>query len=574
MTRKRQIFWAKNGRYDPQKLDIHDPNLSKSFMKWKRELLVYTAATERDQKPAVKQTAIILNCAGPEFIQMYGQFTWETEADKNNTDKVIEKLEGYCSPQGNVVVNSFRFWKLPWMEPFDVFLTELRSMAELCENYADLERMLRDNIVFSAHRKLQELLPRDNKLTLDNAVSICREFELTKRQVQEITSTEKMVDRVESHVSKQTRSGYQDKKTNDMKKECQYCGYSHEPGRRKCPAWGKICSHCHGHNHFKAKCRKKINCVLETDDPENDDDWLQAHALTFGVTGDAKQKRIIAMMEVSIIFQLDTGSDINTINQRFVRKDQVRHTGEKLVMWNGTKLTPKGASKLMTTNVKTASKDEVDFVVVDNGLTYLICSTTIRAMGLMTIHGERFISQIDKVDDLGNLGMAALITDCDIAPKILPCRKIPIALQQGVNTELDTLVKRGILVPVDEPTQWVTQMAVVVKQNGNLRLCLDPQPLNQALMRERYKLSALDDVLPSRNNAKLFSKLDVQEAFWHVELDEQSSILTTMITPYGRYRWAMLPFGMKVSSEIFPMISLLLDAEQQRHWSSWIMMTT
>ena len=49
--------------------------------------------------------------------------------------------------------------------------------------------------------------------------------------------------------------------------------------------WGKICSHCHDPNHFKAKCRKKINCVLETDDPENDDDWLQAHALTLGVTG-------------------------------------------------------------------------------------------------------------------------------------------------------------------------------------------------------------------------------------------------------------------------------------------------
>ena len=425
-------------------------------------------------------------------------------------------------------------------------------MAELCE-YVDIERMLRDKIVFSAHGKLQELLLRDNKLTLDNAVSICRAFELTKRQVQEMSSAEQMVDRVESHVSKQLRSGYQDKKTNDTKKECQYFGYSHEPGRR-CPAWGEICSHCHGPNHFKAKSRKKINCVLETDDPENDDDWLQAHALTFGVTGDAKQKRITAMMEVnqcSIRFQLDTGTDIKTINQRFVRKDQVRQTGEKLVMWNGTKLTPKGTAKLMTTNVNTGTKDEVDFVVVDNGLTCLIGSTTIQAMGLMTIHGERFISKVDKVDDLGNLGMATLITDCDIAPKILPCRKIPIALQQGVKTELDTLVKRGILVPVDEPTQWVSQMAVVVKQNGSLRLCLDPQPLNQALMREHYKLSTLDDVLPSMNNAKIFSKLDVHEAFWHVELDEQSSILTTMITPYGRYRWARLPFGLKVSSEIF-----------------------
>ena len=59
-------------------------------MKWKRELQLYMAATERDQKPAVTQTVIILNnCAGPEFIQVYDQLTWETEADKNNPDKVI-----------------------------------------------------------------------------------------------------------------------------------------------------------------------------------------------------------------------------------------------------------------------------------------------------------------------------------------------------------------------------------------------------------------------------------------------------------------------------------------------------
>ena len=59
--------------------------------------------------------------------------------------------------------------------------------------------------MFSAHGKRQELLLRENKLTLNNAVSIRRAFELTKRQVQEVSSTEQMVDRVESHGSKQPR---------------------------------------------------------------------------------------------------------------------------------------------------------------------------------------------------------------------------------------------------------------------------------------------------------------------------------------------------------------------------------
>ena len=50
---------------------------------------------------------------------------------------------------------------------------------------------------------------------------------------------------------------------------------------------------------------------------------------------------------------------------------------------------------------------------------------------------------------------------------------------------------------------------------------------------------------------KFFSKLDVKEAYWHIALDEASSNLTTMITPFGRYKWNRLPFGLKVSSEIF-----------------------
>ena len=70
-------------------------------------------------------------------------------------------------------------------------------------------------------------------------------------------------------------------------------------------------------------------------------------------------------------------------------------------------------------------------------------------------------------------------------------------------------------------------------------------------MRVRYKLATFDDVLPNMNNANMFSKLDVQEAFWDVELDAASSLLTTMITPYCTYRLAKLPFGLNVSNEVF-----------------------
>ena len=74
------------------------------------------------------------------------------------------------------------------------------------------------------------------------------------------------------------------------------------------------------------------------------------------------------------------------------------------------------------------------------------------------------------------------------------------------------------------------------KRNGDLRLCIDPKRLNKVLLREHYQLPTLDDTL-----SQVFSKLDVCSAYWHLELDDEYSKLTSMITPVGRYRWCGLP---------------------------------
>ena len=90
-----------------------------------------------------------------------------------------------------------------------------------------------------------------------------------------------------------------------------------------------------------------------------------------------------------------------------------------------------------------------------------------------------------------------------------------------------------------------------MKKSGALRVCIDPKPLNEALKRERYQIPVIDDLLPDLSEARVFSKVDLASAFWHLELDEESSKLTTFSTPYGRCRWLRLPFGLNVSNEIF-----------------------
>ena len=111
------------------------------------------------------------------------------------------------------------------------------------------------------------------------------------------------------------------------------------------------------------------------------------------------------------------------------------------------------------------------------------------------------------------MGCVTLNVDEIIKSRVLPCRNISITVRDRVKSEIDNLVNAGVLTPITEPTDWVSQMAIVTKKNGDLRICIDPQPLNTALKREHYRLPVFDDIVPILNNARIFSKLDVKHAY-------------------------------------------------------------
>ena len=76
-----------------------------------------------------------------------------------------------------------------------------------------------------------------------------------------------------------------------------------------------------------------------------------------------------------------------------------------------------------------------------------------------------------KAPQLGELGENILRIDENAQPKVLPCRKIPLAVEELMREELDRLVEKGVFVPVTEP--WITQTAVLLKPSGKLRICND-----------------------------------------------------------------------------------------------------
>lgn len=86
--------------------------------------------------------------------------------------------------------------------------------------------------------------------------------------------------------------------------------------------------------------------------------------------------------------------------------------------------------------------------------------------------------------------------------------------------------------------------------------------LNKTVKREKYVLPTINDSLPKLTGAKVFSLLDAS-GFWQIPLDTESTKLTTFITPFGRYYFNSLPFGITSAPEIFQckMTELLKDHE-------------
>ena len=126
-----------------------------------------------------------------------------------------------------------------------------------------------------------------------------------------------------------------------------------------------------------------------------------------------------------------------------------------------------------------------------------------------------------------------------------------MAIREQLKETLTQLTKQDITQPVREPTPWISSMVVVPKRNGSLRICLDPKDLNRAIQCHHYPLPTIEDIATRLHGTKMFTVVDVKNGFWHVVLDEQSSYLTTFHTPFGRYRWKQIPFGIYSAPEIF-----------------------
>ena len=360
--------------------------------------------------------------------------------------------------------------------------------------------------------------------------------------------------------------------------KCGRCGQVH---RVKCPAIGVKCLRCGLMNHFKQMCRSKlVNFVDEHyadyENSESESENKSKHNyFVCHVESDRQDENDEAWyVDISINGQivkatLDTGAQVNCIALRQIEILNLVNliSGsplKKLTAYGGISLPNSGQCTLPCT-IK-GRIYYISFNVIDKNVPTILGFQACKQLGLVkriyamnNCHEKTSTEYIWVKKEYKSVfeGLGCLPTSCKLTlipnaqPVIDPPRRLPFKLYNRVQEELKRMECDQVIAKVTEPTEWVSSMVVTERKSGALRICMDPRNLNASLMRSHYQLPTLDVIRSQLNESCIFSTLDASSGFWNVPMEHESSKLLTFNTPFGRYRFLRLPFGISVAPEVF-----------------------
>ena len=142
-------------------------------------------------------------------------------------------------------------------------------------------------------------------------------------------------------------------------------------------------------------------------------------------------------------------------------------------------------------------------------------------------------------------------------------RRLPIGLKEATKQEIARMEKLGVIKKIEKPTKWCSGMVVAPKSKGKVRICVDLTQLNKSVLRENFPLPTLEETIAELEDSVIFSKMDANSGFWQTELAEESQELTTFITPFGRYMFQRMPFGISAAPEFFQrQVSKIIGQQQ------------
>ena len=259
-------------------------------------------------------------------------------------------------------------------------------------------------------------------------------------------------------------------------------------------------------------------------------------------------------------FVIDTGAEVSTVtestckalNLRLKKSDRVLSSAD------GSPLSVLGRSEVLLESKLKSTKASV--YVLKGSRFNLLGLCELKNFSLLAIVNAVCKDEFDPVKQYPNVfrGLGIMPSTFrinlreDATPRrLFSPRPIAAGLRDQAKAEIDKMLEMSVIEPVEEPTDWCSGLTIAPKPGGKIRMCIDLTALNKSVQREVYPLPRISDMLTKLSEGRVFSKLDANSGFWQIKMDSESKLLTTFVTPWGRFCFKRMPFGISSAPEFF-----------------------
>ncbi|GFN79603.1 retrovirus-related pol polyprotein from transposon opus, partial [Plakobranchus ocellatus] len=404
-----------------------------------------------------------------------------------------------------------------------------------------------------------------------------RTCELTQKHAQQVEKEFTTVNKL--GLAKQRPKHHQNHEKPLTHKNCRNCGrkWPHEGGQKNCPAYNKTCNSCGKANHFASVCKSKTTQPRQVktkpkqklnfrkhvhtiqDESASEDDYVFISAISrkgmpvFEIEISGRHTEILA----------DSGASVNILPEQVYNALPTQPALEPCM----NRIFPFSSSQPLEVVGKLQAKVQykdtsriVSFVVVKTTEIPIIGWNTCQALGLLKavnkLQKEDITDEFSDVfSGLGKLQdhKVKLHIDETIQPVAQKYRRIPFHIRKQLDKHLNKEEEMGVIEKATGPTPWVSPLVIVPKPKNpdEIRVCVDMRAPNTAIRRERHSTPTLNELSTTLADAKYFSKLDLNQGYHQLELNEESRYITTLATHRGLYRYKRLNFGINSAAEIF-----------------------
>ncbi|XP_055633240.1 uncharacterized protein K02A2.6-like [Toxorhynchites rutilus septentrionalis] len=529
-------------------------------------------------------------------------------------DVAVEKLDDHFQPTRRRTYERHIFRQITQQhgERFNDFVMRLRTQANRCEfdqeHSSVLESMIIDQIaekcLSSALRK--KILEKDRSLsevvaigkTIEDVEAQCKELncsDYTTKSTGEINKVGPQVHRFPRNESprfsqkdqlngmnmsgSKGRSNWnywkndkfrwtnprQLQQANDTR-ICFGCGRrGHVKDSSECVAKQAQCLKCKRIGHFAKWCTKRSNeesvhappakrikAVYKDDGHEKDKEEdicyiMGQNVFRFKIGG------------VEIPMAIDSGAAANVVHaaaweklKSASAKVKYQPQVDRLFKAYGSKNPLKMMGMFKAKIEAGGNCTEAVFYIAQDGKQCLLGDETAKKLKVLKIGFQ--VAEISENNPMFPKMRGILIEipiDPNVKPVQQPYRRVPFSIEEKVAHKLRYLLDKDIIERVQEPSAWVSPIVPVLKDSGEIRLCVDMRRANQAVLRETHPLPIIEEMFGSINGAVRFSKVDIKDAYHQVEISKRSREITTFITKQGLFRYKRLMFGISCAPELF-----------------------